>query len=61
MAGLEGYGLEITEWVPISVQSNPHNARYLQTKQEKMGHIFSLNDLTPEGKAEVKGETKDEG
>lgn len=60
VAGLEGYGLEITEWVPISVEANPHNARYLQTKQEKMGHIFSLNDLTPEGKAEVKGEDAEE-
>ena len=60
VAGLEGYGLEITEWVPISVPSNPHNARYLQTKQEKMGHVFAANDLTPEGKKDVEIETREE-
>ena len=37
-AGLIGYGLEIVENVPIVVQSNPHNAKYLQTKKEKLGH-----------------------
>ncbi|MBL7910964.1 MAG: bifunctional 3,4-dihydroxy-2-butanone-4-phosphate synthase/GTP cyclohydrolase II [Bacteroidia bacterium] len=39
-AGLIGYGLEIVENVPIIIQSNPHNAKYLQTKKEKMGHSF---------------------
>ena len=39
-AGLIGYGLEIVENVPIIVQSNPHNAKYLQTKKDKMGHSF---------------------
>ena len=39
-AGLIGYGLEIVENVPIIVKSNPHNAKYLQTKKDKMGHIF---------------------
>lgn len=38
--GLDGYGIEIVEWVPIEVEPNPHNAKYLQTKQGKMGHIF---------------------
>ena len=52
VAGLEGYGLDIVEWVPIPVHANPHNARYLQTKKEKMGHIFAESDLTPEAKAE---------
>ena len=36
--GLEGYGLEITEAVPIIIPANPYNARYLRTKQDKMGH-----------------------
>lgn len=36
--GLIGYGLEIVENVPIVVQSNPHNERYLQTKRDKLGH-----------------------
>lgn len=39
-AGLIGYGLEIVENVNISVESNPHNEKYLQTKKEKMGHSF---------------------
>lgn len=39
-AGLIGYGLEIVENVPIVIQSNPHNAKYLQTKKDKMGHSF---------------------
>ena len=37
-AGLIGYGLEIVENVSISVDSNPHNEKYLQTKKDKMGH-----------------------
>ncbi|MCC6372243.1 MAG: bifunctional 3,4-dihydroxy-2-butanone-4-phosphate synthase/GTP cyclohydrolase II [Bacteroidia bacterium] len=39
-AGLIGYGLEIVENVPIVIKSNPHNAKYLQTKKDKMGHSF---------------------
>jgi len=39
-AGLIGYGLEIVENVNISVGSNPHNEKYLQTKKDKMGHSF---------------------
>jgi len=37
-AGLIGYGLEIVENINISVGSNPHNEKYLQTKKDKMGH-----------------------
>lgn len=40
LVGLEGYGLEITEQVPIRVPPNPHNARYLKTKRDKMGHLL---------------------
>jgi 3,4-dihydroxy 2-butanone 4-phosphate synthase/GTP cyclohydrolase II len=39
VVGLEGYGLEIVEQVPIRVAPNPHNARYLKTKREKLGHL----------------------
>lgn len=39
-AGLIGYGLEIVENIPIVIEANPHNERYLQTKRDKMGHSF---------------------
>ena len=38
--GLLGYGLEIVEQVPIEIQPNPHNEKYLQTKRDKMGHTI---------------------
>jgi 3,4-dihydroxy 2-butanone 4-phosphate synthase/GTP cyclohydrolase II len=40
VVGLEGYGLEIVEQVPIRVKPNPHNAKYLKTKREKLGHLI---------------------
>ena len=40
VVGLKGYGLKITEQVPIRVKSNPHNERYLKTKREKLGHLL---------------------
>jgi 3,4-dihydroxy 2-butanone 4-phosphate synthase/GTP cyclohydrolase II len=40
IVGLEGYGLEIVEQVPIKVKPNPHNAKYLKTKREKLGHLL---------------------
>jgi 3,4-dihydroxy 2-butanone 4-phosphate synthase/GTP cyclohydrolase II len=38
--GLEGYGLEIVEQLPISLPSNPHNEKYLETKRARMGHTL---------------------
>ena len=40
IVGLEGYGLKITQQVPIKIKSNPHNERYLKAKREKMGHLL---------------------
>jgi 3,4-dihydroxy 2-butanone 4-phosphate synthase/GTP cyclohydrolase II len=40
IVGLEGYGLEIVEQMPIKVKPNPHNARYLETKRKKLGHLL---------------------
>ena len=40
VVGLEGYGLEIVEQVPIRVKPNKHNKGYLQTKREKLGHLL---------------------
>ncbi len=38
VVGLEGYGLNIVEQIPIVAPRNPHNERYLDTKRVKMGH-----------------------
>jgi len=40
VVGLDGYGLEIIEQVPIRVKANPHNKKYLQTKRQKLGHLI---------------------
>ncbi len=43
--GLEAYGLEVVETVPIVCPPNPYNRRYLETKQKKMGHrLHSFSD-----------------
>ena len=36
--GLIGYGLEVVENLPIKIDPNPHNERYLKTKKDKLGH-----------------------
>jgi 3,4-dihydroxy 2-butanone 4-phosphate synthase/GTP cyclohydrolase II len=38
--GLEGFGLEVVERVPIKIPANPHNERYLKTKKDKLGHLL---------------------
>ncbi|MEJ2613493.1 MAG: bifunctional 3,4-dihydroxy-2-butanone-4-phosphate synthase/GTP cyclohydrolase II [Ignavibacteriaceae bacterium] len=40
IVGLKGYGLEIVERVPIEIQPNEVNAKYLKTKRDKLGHII---------------------
>ena len=45
--GIDGYNIEIVDWVPIQVEPNEHNLKYLQTKRGKMGHIFPA-DVVPE-------------
>lgn len=42
IVGLEGHGLEVAERVTLQTSQNPHNAKYLRTKKEKLGHIFDL-------------------
>jgi len=45
IVGLEGYGLEIVERVPVEVPANCDNAFYLQTKKDKMGHLLSMEHI----------------
>ncbi|MDQ3636693.1 MAG: bifunctional 3,4-dihydroxy-2-butanone-4-phosphate synthase/GTP cyclohydrolase II [Actinomycetota bacterium] len=40
VVGLQGFGLEISERIPLEVEPNGENKRYLQTKKEKLNHIF---------------------
>ena len=42
MVGLEGYGLSVTEQMPIEVEPNQHNKGYLECKRLKMGHILNM-------------------
>ncbi len=44
--GLEGFGLDITERIPLQPSPNPENIAYLRTKRERMGHILhGLDDV----------------
>ena len=40
--GLDGYGLEVVERVPMEVEAVPENLKYLKTKKDKMGHMLAL-------------------
>lgn len=44
VVGLSGYGLEVVERIPIQMTPNQNNLFYMQTKKEKMGHIFNEDD-----------------
>jgi len=46
IVGLEGYGLEITDRMPLETVPNKKNIRYLKTKKEKMGHLLDSVDKT---------------
>ena len=40
IVGLEGYGLKVTERIPLEVKPNRHNVHYLATKSKKLGHVL---------------------
>ncbi len=45
IVGLEGHGLHVTATVPIEVQPQEHNLRYLRVKRDKLGHVLHHQDL----------------
>jgi 3,4-dihydroxy 2-butanone 4-phosphate synthase/GTP cyclohydrolase II len=49
--GLEGYGLEVMERVPIEVPATHRNRAYLMTKRDKMGHLLTLAPAAPARRA----------
>ncbi|MEF2964402.1 bifunctional 3,4-dihydroxy-2-butanone-4-phosphate synthase/GTP cyclohydrolase II [Paenibacillus sp. M1] len=51
--GLEGYGLEVVERVPLQMKENEDNTKYLHTKQAKLGHLLKFDDLEQNESAEV--------
>jgi 3,4-dihydroxy 2-butanone 4-phosphate synthase/GTP cyclohydrolase II len=56
VVGLEGYGLSIVERVPIEIAPTACNARYLETKRTKLGHLLELTEEPAEEAAQCKGE-----
>ena len=42
IVGLEGYGLKVVERLPLEIEPNPLNYRYLKTKKEKLGHQIKI-------------------
>lgn len=42
LVGIEGYGLSVTEWLPLEIPASESTRRYLKTKKEKLGHKLSL-------------------
>ena len=42
IVGLEGYGLEVTDRMPIEIEPDPENLKYLQCKKDKLGHMLDL-------------------
>jgi 3,4-dihydroxy 2-butanone 4-phosphate synthase/GTP cyclohydrolase II len=45
VVGLDSYGLKVVKTVPLLVDPNPHNRRYLETKQKKLGHLLNVADI----------------
>jgi 3,4-dihydroxy 2-butanone 4-phosphate synthase/GTP cyclohydrolase II len=52
VVGLKGYGLEIIERVPLEIHPNPVNAKYLQTKRDKLGHLIAADSILCEQRSD---------
>ena len=53
VVGLEGYGLEIVERIPIEVPLNRESAFYMQTKKDKMGHLLTQDHILKPKESEI--------
>jgi 3,4-dihydroxy 2-butanone 4-phosphate synthase/GTP cyclohydrolase II len=60
IVGLEGYGLEVTERVPLELEACSFNHNYLRTKKEKMGHLLRLDGHADCGENRTPGDTTGE-
>jgi 3,4-dihydroxy 2-butanone 4-phosphate synthase/GTP cyclohydrolase II len=58
--GLEGYGLSVSEQVPIEHMPNPHNAEYLRVKAERMGHTLHHQGLNLDQEMIVEEQRRDQ-
>lgn len=47
VVGIQGYGLDVVERVPMAIQPNEFNQRYLDTKRDKLGHLLSKSPINP--------------
>ncbi|WP_223066593.1 bifunctional 3,4-dihydroxy-2-butanone-4-phosphate synthase/GTP cyclohydrolase II [Paenibacillus caui] len=53
ITGLEGYGLEVAQRVPIQIKENVDNTAYLHTKRSKLGHMLQFDDLEQDETAKI--------
>ncbi len=44
IVGMDGYGLSVTEQLPLAVRPNKHNSGYLRTKRDRMGHLYPMDE-----------------
>jgi 3,4-dihydroxy 2-butanone 4-phosphate synthase/GTP cyclohydrolase II len=57
--GLEGYGLSVSDQVPIIAQANPHNEAYLRAKEDRMGHTLHHQGVSFDDELVSKSEAKE--
>jgi 3,4-dihydroxy 2-butanone 4-phosphate synthase/GTP cyclohydrolase II len=41
LVGIEGYGLSVSEWLPLEIEASDSSRKYLKTKKDKLGHKLS--------------------
>ena len=59
LSGLDGFGLEVVERVPIKTQPTRENSRYLETKRTRLGHLLDASDTRVNGSERTKAATQE--